>query len=60
MKRPNLLTTALTAPYLTLTGCASPGSPSAREASSPVKAQITVLCDAFGRDPALQKDWRNL
>jgi 7,8-dihydropterin-6-yl-methyl-4-(beta-D-ribofuranosyl)aminobenzene 5'-phosphate synthase len=54
MKRRDLIATALTAPHLLLAGCASPntsGSP------DPTKTQITVLYDAFGRDPALQKDW---
>lgn len=57
MKRRNLIATALTAPHLPLTGCASPASPSASAGQEPAKAQITVLYDAFGRDPALQKDW---
>jgi len=54
MKRRDLIATALTAQHLLLAGCASPntsGSP------DPTKTQITVLYDAFGRDPALQKDW---
>jgi 7,8-dihydropterin-6-yl-methyl-4-(beta-D-ribofuranosyl)aminobenzene 5'-phosphate synthase len=50
MKRRDVITTALAAPHLLVTGCASTavGAP---------RAQITVLYDAFGRDPALQKDW---
>ena len=55
MKRRDLIATALTAPHLLLAGCASPASPSG--SPDPTKAQITVLYDAFGRDPALQKDW---
>jgi len=57
MKRRDLIATALTAPHLLLAGCASPASPSAGGSPDPTKAQITVLYDAFGRDPALQKDW---
>lgn len=57
MKRRDLITTALTAPHLLLAACASPPSPSAGGSPDPAKAQITVLYDAFGRDPALQKDW---
>jgi 7,8-dihydropterin-6-yl-methyl-4-(beta-D-ribofuranosyl)aminobenzene 5'-phosphate synthase len=57
MKRRNLIATALTAPHLLLTGCASPASPGTSLGTNPAKAQITVLYDAFGRDPALQKDW---
>jgi 7,8-dihydropterin-6-yl-methyl-4-(beta-D-ribofuranosyl)aminobenzene 5'-phosphate synthase len=41
---------------LLLASCASsPGSKGA--ASVAAKAQVTVLYDAFGDDPALQKDW---
>ncbi|WP_428421117.1 MBL fold metallo-hydrolase [Methylibium sp.] len=57
MKRRDLIATALTAPHLLLTGCAGPASPGASAGQGPAKAQITVLYDAFGRDPALQKDW---
>jgi 7,8-dihydropterin-6-yl-methyl-4-(beta-D-ribofuranosyl)aminobenzene 5'-phosphate synthase len=57
MKRRDLIATALTAPHLLLTGCASPALPGANGGTDPAKAQITVLYDAFGRDPALQKDW---
>ena len=57
MKRRDLIATALTAPHLLLAGCASPASPSASAGPTTAKAQITVLYDAFGRDPALQKDW---
>jgi 7,8-dihydropterin-6-yl-methyl-4-(beta-D-ribofuranosyl)aminobenzene 5'-phosphate synthase len=57
MKRRDLIATALTAPHLLLAGCASPASPSASAGPDSEKAQITVLYDAFGRDPALQKDW---
>ena len=57
MKRRDLIVTALTAPHLLLAGCASPASPSADAGPAPAKAQITVLYDAFGHDPALQKDW---
>ena len=57
MKRRDLIATALTAPHLLLAGCASPASPSTSGSPDPAKAQITVLYDAFGRDPTLQKDW---
>ena len=57
MKRRDLIATALTAPHLLLAGCASPASPSSSGSPAAAKAQITVLYDAFGRDPALQKDW---
>jgi 7,8-dihydropterin-6-yl-methyl-4-(beta-D-ribofuranosyl)aminobenzene 5'-phosphate synthase len=57
MKRRDLIASALTAPHLLLAGCASPTSPSASGGAASAKAQITVLYDAFGRDPALQKDW---
>jgi hypothetical protein len=57
MKRRDLIATALAAPQLLLAGCASPGSPSSSGNPDPTKTQITVLYDAFGRDPALQKDW---
>ena len=57
MKRRDLIAAALTAPQLLLAGCASPGPPSSSGNPDPTKAQITVLYDAFGRDPALQKDW---
>ena len=57
MKRRDLIATALTAPHLLLAGCASPAPPGTSESPDPAKAQITVLYDAFGRDPTLQKDW---
>ena len=55
--RRNIVATALAVPFLSLTGCSGPRLPGSSEAPSPAKAQITVLYDAFGRDPALQKDW---
>jgi 7,8-dihydropterin-6-yl-methyl-4-(beta-D-ribofuranosyl)aminobenzene 5'-phosphate synthase len=57
MKRRDLIATALTVPHLLLAACASRSSPNASVGTDPAKAQITVLYDAFGRDPALQKDW---
>ncbi|CAM3615336.1 MBL fold metallo-hydrolase [Polaromonas hydrogenivorans] len=57
MKRRYLIATALTVPPLLLAGCASPASSGASAGTDPAKAQVTVLYDAFGRDPALQKDW---
>jgi 7,8-dihydropterin-6-yl-methyl-4-(beta-D-ribofuranosyl)aminobenzene 5'-phosphate synthase len=57
MKRRDLIATALTAPHLLLAGCAGPASSGTSGSPDPAKAQITVLYDAFGRDPTLQKDW---
>ncbi len=54
MKRRDLIATTLIAPPLLLAGCASPET---RGGSDPAKAQMTVLYDAFGRDPTLHKDW---
>jgi 7,8-dihydropterin-6-yl-methyl-4-(beta-D-ribofuranosyl)aminobenzene 5'-phosphate synthase len=54
MKRRRLIATALASPSLLLTACASTTSPKAADTAT---AQLTVLYDAFGRDPALQKDW---
>jgi 7,8-dihydropterin-6-yl-methyl-4-(beta-D-ribofuranosyl)aminobenzene 5'-phosphate synthase len=54
MKRRDLIA-ALTTPNVLLAGCASSASPGALSDSA--KAQLTVLYDAFGRDPTLQKDW---
>ena len=56
MKRRDLVATAVVMPPALLAGCASPGAPASAR-PDPSKAQITVLNDAFGRDPALQKDW---
>ena len=41
---------------LSLARCSEVIMPSAA-ANNPAKAQITVLYDAFGKNPALQKDW---
>jgi 7,8-dihydropterin-6-yl-methyl-4-(beta-D-ribofuranosyl)aminobenzene 5'-phosphate synthase len=39
-------------------GAASPATPQATAPiAAPAKAQITVLNDAFGRDPSMTKDW---
>jgi 7,8-dihydropterin-6-yl-methyl-4-(beta-D-ribofuranosyl)aminobenzene 5'-phosphate synthase len=57
MKRRHLLGGALAAPSLYLAGCASTSGSAAGTAAQAAKAQVTVLYDAFGRDPALQKDW---
>jgi len=56
MLRRDLVATALAAPPLLMAGCASPPS-RAGASAEPATARITVLYDAFGRDPALQKDW---
>jgi len=55
MQRRTLIATALASPSLLLTSCASPTSTAAGGVAVP--ARVTVLYDAFGRDPALQKDW---
>lgn len=57
MKRRELIATALTSPGLLLSACVSPTPPASGSTADPVKAQITVLYDAFGRAPALRKDW---
>lgn len=57
MKRRELIVTAIAAPPLLLTGCANRAWVRTGAVSNPFKAQITVLNDAFGRDPTLQKDW---
>lgn len=56
MKRRHLLGGALAAPSLFMAGCAGT-SGSTGTARAAAKAHVTVLYDAFGRDPALQKDW---
>lgn len=40
-----------------LMGCKTPPAASLARDVDPNKAQITVLYDAFGKDPAMQKDW---
>lgn len=59
MKRRALLAASLAMPTgsSVLTGCAAPGAKSSDATVNPATAQLTVLVDAFGRDPALQKDW---
>ena len=57
MKRRDFVATALAASPALLDGCASPASPGNSGSPDLAKAQVTVLYDAFGRDPALQKDW---
>jgi 7,8-dihydropterin-6-yl-methyl-4-(beta-D-ribofuranosyl)aminobenzene 5'-phosphate synthase len=57
MRRRDLIATALTAPEMLLVGCATPTALGTNAVPDAAKAQITVLYDAFGRDPALQKDW---
>lgn len=59
MNRRDLLVAGIAVPgsSLVLTGCATPDAKGTAAASSPSAAQLTVLFDAFGRDPALQKDW---
>jgi 7,8-dihydropterin-6-yl-methyl-4-(beta-D-ribofuranosyl)aminobenzene 5'-phosphate synthase len=55
MQRRAIISTALALPGGLLTACAVPVSTAAGAAATP--ARLTVLYDAFGRDPALQKDW---
>jgi 7,8-dihydropterin-6-yl-methyl-4-(beta-D-ribofuranosyl)aminobenzene 5'-phosphate synthase len=47
--------------YLVVTlffaGCAATSPPQSAAKPDPKKAQITVLYDAFGKDPAMKKDW---
>jgi 7,8-dihydropterin-6-yl-methyl-4-(beta-D-ribofuranosyl)aminobenzene 5'-phosphate synthase len=50
-------TVARSARILLLVGCAILISITPRASASPPKPQITVLYDAFGKDPAMQKDW---
>jgi 7,8-dihydropterin-6-yl-methyl-4-(beta-D-ribofuranosyl)aminobenzene 5'-phosphate synthase len=56
MKRRPLIAAAMAAPALQLaSGCA--GIPPRSEDVDTARAGITVLYDAFGRDPSMQKDW---
>ena len=59
MKRRDLLLSALAAPPLPLMlgACATPTGRDAGTFGSAPRDRMTVLYDAFGRDPALQKDW---
>jgi 7,8-dihydropterin-6-yl-methyl-4-(beta-D-ribofuranosyl)aminobenzene 5'-phosphate synthase len=59
MKRRDLLAAGMAMPAssLVLTGCAAPGTKGTDAVANPGTARLTVLFDAFGRDPALQKDW---
>jgi 7,8-dihydropterin-6-yl-methyl-4-(beta-D-ribofuranosyl)aminobenzene 5'-phosphate synthase len=45
------------AAWLLFPGYAAPSTPTALASADPAKVQITVLYDAFGNDPTLQKDW---
>lgn len=56
MKRRDLIATAVTAPQLLLAACAGPEK-APQAAAAPQQPRITVLNDAFGRDPAMTKDW---
>ena len=38
-------------------GCKTTAAPASIQLTERSRAQITVLYDAFGRDPAMQKDW---
>jgi hypothetical protein len=40
-----------------LVGCAATTSPARAASSDPTNAQITILYDAFGKVPVMQKDW---
>lgn len=43
--------------HASLVGCTVPTSATEVLQASHSKAQITILYDAFGKDPAMQKDW---
>src|SRR6185369_10278789 len=47
----------LVANLVVLAGCASTSSSPPMASADATKAQITVLYDAFGKAPAMQKDW---
>ena len=47
----------LVANLVFVAGCASTSSSPPAAGADPTKAQITVLYDAFGKAPAMQKDW---
>jgi 7,8-dihydropterin-6-yl-methyl-4-(beta-D-ribofuranosyl)aminobenzene 5'-phosphate synthase len=51
------LTCVLTALTAFLGGCTGTTSPPLAASADTSKAQITVLYDAFGKAPAMQKDW---
>jgi 7,8-dihydropterin-6-yl-methyl-4-(beta-D-ribofuranosyl)aminobenzene 5'-phosphate synthase len=60
MKRRTLIASAGASAFVSpqlLLGCAAPGSPGPDAGPDHAKAQLTVLYDAFGRDPAMKKDW---
>src|SRR5689334_16632816 len=57
MNRRDLIASAVAAPPLLLTRCASRMSPATSAPPDAANAQVTVLYDAFGRDAALTKDW---
>lgn len=50
-------TAALSALVGGLAGCAAATSPRSTVGADPSKPQVTVLYDAFGKVPAMQKDW---
>src|ERR1700690_3992175 len=43
--------------FLPFAGYAGAAPPAQGERADPVKAQITVLYDAFGKPSAMEKDW---
>lgn len=63
MKFSNIATlTGLLAGMMLMTSCAAPPAaqsdkPSPQAAAAAQKPQITILYDAFGKDPAMKKDW---
>ena len=58
MKRRDVISSALGLPSVLLAGCAGVDQPPASGAKpEAATARITVLNDAFGRDPSMQKDW---
>ena len=57
MKARSWLANVVAALVLLLSGCATTTSPPAAANIDSTKAQITVLYDAFGKSPTMQKDW---
>ena len=53
----NIRSGSCTAALLLLAGCAATMFAAATTSTAPDNAQITVLYDAFGKAPTMQKDW---
>lgn len=54
---PKLWAVSCSAAWLLFLGYAATSTATALASADPAKVQITVLYDAFGNDPAMQKDW---